>query len=138
MNIITLAELALFPGTHDKDRYARTIRQELRVAMEGASPAPLMVLQGTLRLIDRRDPVPTNQQRLKVALDTICALDNTRWRRDTTITADGEVITRKAHLFANPTLGAELLSKNIVSAINTTCMCITHPEAMCFANVHTI
>ena len=139
MNLKPLVELASFPGTHDKDRYARTVRQELRTAMEGAAPGPLLVMQGVLRLTDRRDPVADNQHRLCVALDVISSMTGVGWRGDVLVLVDGDLVLRKGSLFSNPSFGQELVDSGIITGFDpANCTCSTLPEALCFAAVHNV
>ena len=133
----SLAELATYPGTHDKDRYARTVRQELRTAMEEAAPGPLLVLQGVLRLIDRREPVAANQRRLCVALDVITTLTGTGWRGNVQVLVDGDLVLREAPLFSSPATGRELVASGAITDFDPdSCTCSASPEDICFAAVH--
>lgn len=139
MDIEPLAELATYPGTHDKDRYARAVRKEARVAMQEADQEEQLVLHGVLRIINRKDSVAENQKRLAVALDTIASMTGVRWRRDVIIDVDGESITRKGSLFSNPATGNYLVERGIIFEFNPDeCTCRTQPEAICFAAVHII
>lgn len=83
MNHLTsLADLAKYPGTHDKDRYARKVRRELRRALEAieAPDTPHgLVLEGCLRLTDRTEPIETTRRRLWLTLDLHSLLTGTRW-----------------------------------------------------------
>lgn len=82
MDISKLADLAKYPGTHDKDRYARNVRAELRNTlrtMETRDNPVGLVVEGCLRLTDRTEPIETTRRRLWVALDLLSVLSGTPW-----------------------------------------------------------
>lgn len=141
--IAHLADLAIYPGTHDKDRYARSVRSAIRSLLEATAetmPAgPRMVLEGCLRLTSRTEPVETTQTRLRVALDILTTLTGQRWRGEQTFKVDGEWVTRTAGQFSNPVDAANILSRGIITGFDPiACTCHTSPTTVCFAAVHEV
>lgn len=144
MNLYTLPQLATFPGTHDRDRYARTVRAELRKVMDevdndsNASAAVVLVLHGLLRLTDRRESVAQTRERLCVGLDLLATLTGQLWRLDTP-THHQEQPIREAGLFSNPSAGKELVDRGVLIDFDPfTCVCIEQPQNICFSNIHEI
>lgn len=141
MNLEPLADLASFPGTHDKDRYARAVRQQIRVVMGGGihTEGVHLVLNGLLRIIDRRDPVTENQRRLSTALDVISTMTGVGWRKDATLLIDGDAVPRKGSLFSNPAAGQELVGRGVITGFDpANCTCWEWPEEICFAATHNV
>lgn len=142
MNHLTaLADKANYPGTHDKDRYAREVRIELLKVLDTAdlSPGEELVLRGCHRLTDRTQPVELTRDRLKVALDLCTTNSLHRWRTDTTFERHGETVTREGALFSSPKVGLELMRRGVITDFDpAVCTCYDQPEAACFAAVHTV
>lgn len=140
-HLATLADKANYPGTHDKDRYAREVRIELLKALDATdlSPGEELILRGCHRLTDRTQPVEITRDRLKVALDLCAANTRRSWRVDTTFERHGEIVTREGKLFSTPKVGSELLRRGIITDFDpSVCTCYDQPEAACFATVHII
>ena len=140
-HLTTLGDLANFPGTHDKDRYARMVRYEILRVLDIAdlTPGEVLILRGCHRLTDRTEPLETTRSRLKVALDLCSASTGARWRVDGVFQRHGEWVVREAGLFSNPHQGAELLGRGVITGFDpATCTCFDQPEATCFAAVHTV
>lgn len=143
MHLAPLTELAIYPGTHDKDRYAREVRAEIQKVLNAAplAPSERLILSGCHRLTARTESIETTRDRLRIALDLCTAYSPYRWRKGQAIVRDGELVCewRPARLFSSPREGLELMSLGVIDGFDpNTCTCQDQPEAICFAAVHTV
>lgn len=144
MNHLTrLAELANYPGTHDKDRYAREVRAEIQKVLDIAplTPSERLILSGCHRLTSRTEPIETTRDRLRIALDLCTAFTPYRWRSGSWVTPQDETTAhwRQGELFSSPGEGMELMSRGVIDGFDpNTCTCQDQPEAICFAAAHTV
>ena len=143
MYLTPLAELANYPGTHDKDRYAREVRAELLKVLNAATltPSERLILSGCHRLTSRTESIETTRDRLRIALDLCTAYSPFRWRVGAWIVDpdEGTQRWREGELFSSPGEGLALTSHGIIDGFDpATCTCQDQPEAICFATVHTV
>ena len=143
MYLTPLTELANYPGTHDKDRYARDVRAELQTVLNAAplTPSERLILSGCHRLTARTESIETTRDRLRIALDLCTAYSPYRWRSGSWVeTHDGDPrYWRQGELFSSPGQGLELMRVGVIDGFDpNTCTCQDQPEAICFAAVHTV